>query len=59
MVRSSLVATLPDFVKFSRTGSTLTMEHVSLYLAQLGEIANQPTFEVRFFPLSLSGPAFS
>jgi len=35
------------------------MEHISQYLAQLGEIADEPTFEVRFFPLSLSSPTFS
>jgi len=35
------------------------MEYISQYLAQLGEIANEPAFKVRFFPLSLSGPAFS
>jgi hypothetical protein len=50
---------LPDFVKFTRIGPTSTMEHISQYLAQLGEIADEPAFKVRFFPLSLSGPAFS
>jgi len=35
------------------------MEHISQYLAQLGEIVDEPAFKVRFFPLSLSGPAFS
>ena len=50
---------LPDFVKFTGTGSVSTMEHISQYLAQLSEIADEPTFKVRFFPLSLSGPAFS
>jgi len=35
------------------------MEHISQYLAQLGEIADESTLKVRFFPLSLSGPAFS
>jgi len=28
------------------------------YLAQLEEIADEPAFKVRFFPLSLSRPAF-
>jgi hypothetical protein len=35
------------------------MEHISQYLAQLGEVAHEPAFKVRFFPLSLLGPAFS
>ena len=35
------------------------MEHISQYLTQLGEIADEPAFKVRFFPLSLSGLAFS
>jgi len=35
------------------------MEHISRYLAQLGEIADEPTFKVRLIPLSLSGLAFS
>jgi hypothetical protein len=34
------------------------MEHISQYLAQLREIADEPTFKVRFFSLSLSGPIF-
>lgn len=50
---------LPDFVKFIRNGSTSTMEHISQYLAQLGELSDEPAFKVWFFPLSLSGPAFS
>ena len=50
---------LPDFVKFTGTCSVSTMEHISQYLAQLGEIVDEPTFKVRFFPLSLSGPTFS
>jgi hypothetical protein len=35
------------------------MEHISQYLAQLDEIANEPLFKVRFFPLSLFGSTFS
>jgi hypothetical protein len=34
------------------------MEHISQYLAQLGELSDEPAFIVRFFPLSLYGPAF-
>lgn len=35
------------------------MEHISQYLAQLGELADEPALKVWLFPLSLSGPAFS
>jgi hypothetical protein len=35
------------------------MEHVSQYLAYLGVVADELAFKVRFFPLSLFGPAFS
>jgi hypothetical protein len=35
------------------------MEHISQYLAQYGEIADDPTLKVRFFPLSFSWLAFS
>jgi len=50
---------LPDFVKFTGNGSTSTVEHISQYLAQLGELGDEPAFKVWFFPLSLSGPTFS
>jgi len=36
-----------------------TMEHISRYLVQLGEASIEEAHKVRFFPLSLSGPAFS
>ena len=34
------------------------MEHISRYLVQLGEASIEVALKVRFFPLSLSGPAF-
>ena len=36
-----------------------TIEHISRYLIQLGEASVEEAHKVRFFPLSLSGPAFS
>ena len=36
-----------------------TTEHISRYLVQLGEASVEEAHKVRFFPLSLSGPAFS
>ena len=35
------------------------MDHISRYLVQLGEASIEVAHKVRFFPLSLSGPAFS
>jgi hypothetical protein len=42
---------VPDFNKFSGDDSKSTMEHISMFLAQLGEVRN--------FPLSLTGIAFA
>jgi hypothetical protein len=39
---------IPNFVKFTRTRSTSTMEHISQYLAQLGELSDEPAFRVLF-----------
>ena len=36
-----------------------TMEHISRYLIQLGDASIEEAHKVRFFPLSLSGTAFS
>jgi DNA-binding ferritin-like protein (Dps family) len=36
-----------------------TMEHISRYLIQLGETSIEEAHKVRFFPMSLSRPAFS
>lgn len=35
------------------------MEHISHFIAQLGEASVEEAHRVRFFPLSLSGPAFT
>jgi hypothetical protein len=37
---------IPDFTKFTRTDSISTMEHVSRYLAQLGEASMTPALRV-------------
>jgi len=50
---------VPDFTKFTRQDGTTTMEHVSRFLTQLGEASSKQAHMVRFFPLSLSGPAFT
>ena len=48
-----------DFVKFNGEGTKTTWEHVSQYLAQLGEAGSLNELKVRLFPLSLTGTAFS
>ena len=50
---------LLEFAKFTGQDSTSTIEHISLYLTQLGEASVEDAHRVRFFSLSLSGPAFT
>ena len=50
---------LPEFVKFNWDDSKSTFEHVSQYLAQLGEASSINKLKVHLFSLSLTGTAFS
>src|SRR6266540_2584008 len=50
---------VPDFAKFNGVDNKSTWEHVSQYLAQLGEAGSNDPLKVRLFPLSLTGTAFS
>ena len=50
---------LPEFAKFTGQDSTSMIEHVSRYLTQLGVASVEDAHQVRFFSLSLSGPAFT
>nr|CBG76268.1 OO_Ba0005L10-OO_Ba0081K17.19 [Oryza officinalis] len=50
---------IPDFSKFSGQDNVSTYEHVSRFLAQCGEASAIEALRVRFFPLSLSGSAFT
>ena len=50
---------LPEFVRFSGDDSKTTLEHISQYLAQLGEAGSMEALRVRYFSLSLTGTAFS
>jgi hypothetical protein len=47
-----------EFTKFSGQDDTSTVEHIARYLMQLGECSAEETFRVRYFPASLTGPAF-
>jgi hypothetical protein len=49
---------IPDFSKFDGEGSRTTWEHVSQYLAQLGEAGSIEALRVRLFSLPLTGTAF-
>ena len=50
---------LLEFAKFTSQDSISTIEHVSRFLTQLGEASVEDAHRVRFFSLSLSGPAFT
>jgi hypothetical protein len=50
---------IPDFSKFSCEGGKSTHEHISQYLAHLGELADREAYRVRLFSLSLTGTAFA
>jgi hypothetical protein len=48
-----------DFTKFSGQDDTSTLEHIARYLMQLGEASADEAFRIRYFPLTLIGPAFT
>ena len=50
---------LLEFAKFTGQDSTSIIEHASRYLTQLSEASVEEAHRVRFFSLSLSGPAFT
>ena len=49
---------IPDFIKFSGDDNRSTWEHISQYVAQLGEPSSSNSLRVRLFSLSLTGTAF-
>jgi hypothetical protein len=50
---------VPNFTKFDGEGSRTTWEHVSHYLAQLGEVGSNEALRIRLFSLSLTGTTFA
>ena len=50
---------VPDFIKFSGDENLSTWEHISQYIAQLGEAGSSNSSRVHLFSLSLTGTAFS
>ena len=50
---------LPHFIKFNGDDNKSTFEHISQYLAQLGEAGSISELKMRLFSLSLTGTAFS
>jgi hypothetical protein len=50
---------VPNFNKFSGDDSKSTMEHISMFLAQLGEASAYDFMKVHNFPLSLTSIAFA
>jgi hypothetical protein len=56
---SNRVKVPTEFTKFSGQDDTSTVEHIARYLMQLGEASADEAFRIRYFPLSLTGPAFT
>jgi hypothetical protein len=50
---------IPDFSKIFGEGEKSTHEHISQYLAHLGELADREAYRVRLFSLSLTSTAFA
>jgi hypothetical protein len=50
---------VPDFYKFSGEGSTTIVEHINVYLSQLGFTGKEDYMRIRNFPLSLTGITFA
>jgi hypothetical protein len=52
---------VPDFIKFKFSGEDnhTTWEHISQYLAQLGEASAHDSFKVRLCSLSVTGTTFT
>ena len=48
-----------EFIKFSGDDNRSTWEHISQYIAQLGEAGSSKSLHVHLFSLSLTGTAFS
>ena len=49
----------PIFLKFSGDDNRSTWEHISQYIAKLGEVGSSKSLRVRMFSLSLTGTAFT
>jgi hypothetical protein len=50
---------IPDFYLFSGEDDKTAMEHISIYLSQLGFASKEDYMRVQNFPLSLTGIAFA
>jgi hypothetical protein len=49
----------PDFAKFNGEDNRTTLEHISQYQAQLGEVDSIYALKIHLFSLSLTDTAFS
>ena len=50
---------VPDFTKFSGQDNMTTVEHISRFLIQCGDVSTVDALRIRLFPLSLSGSVFA
>jgi len=50
---------IPKFTKFVRDTSESTVEHITRYLTEAGDLANDENLRLKFFPNSLTKNAFT
>jgi hypothetical protein len=50
---------VPNFTKFSGQDETSSIEHITRFIIQCGEVGNIDALRIRLFASSLLGPAFS
>jgi hypothetical protein len=50
---------VPDFYKFNGDDGKSSIEHVSMFLAQMDEASTVEVMNVCYFPLSLAGTGFA
>jgi hypothetical protein len=50
---------VPDFYEFNGEGSTTAVEHINVYLSQLGFACKEDYMRIQNFSLSLTGIAFA
>jgi hypothetical protein len=50
---------IPEFTKFTGNDNRTTLEHVGQFVIQCGEVSFSNIYNLRLFPLSPSGAAFT
>jgi hypothetical protein len=50
---------IPKFTKFDKDTSESTVEHITRYLTEVGDLANNENLKMKYFPNSLTKNAFT